>query len=78
MHFEYISESVTHGLMRVGLDSGVPVILGILTVLTEEQANVRAGISKSAANGGHNHGIDWGSAAVEMGVKKSQWADGKM
>nr|1KZ6_A Chain A, 6,7-Dimethyl-8-ribityllumazine Synthase [Schizosaccharomyces pombe]1KZ6_B Chain B, 6,7-Dimethyl-8-ribityllumazine Synthase [Schizosaccharomyces pombe]1KZ6_C Chain C, 6,7-Dimethyl-8-ribityllumazine Synthase [Schizosaccharomyces pombe]1KZ6_D Chain D, 6,7-Dimethyl-8-ribityllumazine Synthase [Schizosaccharomyces pombe]1KZ6_E Chain E, 6,7-Dimethyl-8-ribityllumazine Synthase [Schizosaccharomyces pombe] len=64
MHFEYISEAVVHGLMRVGLDSGVPVIFGLLTVLNEEQALYRAGL-----NGGHNHGNDWGSAAVEMGLK---------
>ncbi|WBW71144.1 6,7-dimethyl-8-ribityllumazine synthase [Schizosaccharomyces osmophilus] len=64
MHFEYISEAVVHGLMRIGLDFNIPVILGLLTVLNEEQALYRAGL-----NGGHNHGDDWGSAAVEMGLK---------
>jgi len=38
MHFEYISESVSQALMRVQLDTGVPVIFGVLTALTEEQA----------------------------------------
>ncbi|KAF4122504.1 6,7-dimethyl-8-ribityllumazine synthase [Geosmithia morbida] len=74
MHFEYISEAAVHGLMRVQLDTGVPVILGILTVLTEEQAKARAGIDGK----GHNHGEDWGSAAVEMGVKRQEWAAGKI
>ena len=37
-HFEYICESVTQGLKDVGLQTGVPVIFGILTVHTEEQA----------------------------------------
>lgn len=65
MHFEYICDAVSHGLMRVGLDTGVPVIFGVLTCLTEEQAFQRAGI----VPGGHNHGEDWGSAAVEMASK---------
>ncbi|KAE8225265.1 hypothetical protein CF319_g1963 [Tilletia indica] len=74
MHFEYISDSTCHGLMRVGLDTGIPVILGVLTALTEEQALLRSGIGE----GGHNHGLDWGSAAVEMASKAALWAEGKM
>ncbi|KAK3394524.1 hypothetical protein B0H63DRAFT_426466 [Podospora didyma] len=72
MHFEYISESVSQGLMRVSLDTGVPVIFGVLTVLSENQARARAGISAH----GHNHGEDWGLAAVEMGVNRRNWAAG--
>merc|ERR1712000_297936 len=34
MHFEYIADAAVHGLMRVQLDTGIPVILGILTVPT--------------------------------------------
>lgn len=63
MHFEYISESCCHGLMRVGLDTGVPVILGVLTALTEEQALERSGLGSSSKK--HNHGEDWATAAVE-------------
>lgn len=63
MHFEYISDSCCHGLMRVGLDTGVPVILGVLTALTEEQALERSGLGQSSKK--HNHGEDWGTAAVE-------------
>jgi len=44
MHFEYIADAVSHGLMKVQLDSGVPVIFGLLTCLTEEQAYTRAGL----------------------------------
>ncbi|CAM1507132.1 Fc.00g067730.m01.CDS01 [Cosmosporella sp. VM-42] len=72
MHFEYIAESTCQGLMRVQLDTGVPVVLGVLTVLTDEQAKARAGVDGE----GHNHGEDWGLAAVEMGVKKREWANG--
>ncbi|CAN8098777.1 unnamed protein product [Discula destructiva] len=74
MHFEYIADSVSHGLMRVQLDTGVPVIFGVLTVLSEDQAKARAGV----LSGSHNHGEDWGLAAVEMGVKRKGWASGKV
>ncbi|KAJ3177435.1 lumazine synthase [Geranomyces variabilis] len=65
MHFEYIADAASHGLMRVGLDAKRPVIFGILTCLTEDQAKERAGIA-GAGDEGHNHGRDWGLAAVEM------------
>ncbi|KAK0628138.1 6,7-dimethyl-8-ribityllumazine synthase [Bombardia bombarda] len=74
MHFEYISDSVSQGLMRVSLDTGIPVIFGVLTVLNDEQAKARAGI----IDGSHNHGEDWGLAAVEMGLKRKDWAAGKI
>lgn len=72
MHFEYIAGSVSDGLMRVSLDTGVPVVFGVLTVLNDEQAKARAGLIE----GSHNHGEDWGLAAVEMGVKRKAWATG--
>ncbi|KAJ3020101.1 UNVERIFIED_CONTAM: hypothetical protein HDU68_010345 [Siphonaria sp. JEL0065] len=68
MHFEYIADASTQGLMRVGLDTGLPVIFGVLTCLTEEQALLRAGIGGPDKKSGHNHGEDWGSAAVEMAL----------
>jgi 6,7-dimethyl-8-ribityllumazine synthase len=73
-HFEYISDAVSHGLMRVSLDTSIPVIFGVLTVLNEAQAHARSGIGQ----GSHNHGEDWGRAAVEMGVKKGEWLRGDM
>ena len=76
MHFEYICESVSHALMRVQLDTGVPVIFGVLTALTDDQALERAGIGRGADKG-HNHGEDWGSAAVEMASHSRRWAEGK-
>ena len=65
MHFEYISSSVCDGLMKVGLDTKTPVLLGVLTCLTEDQARERAGM-----DGGHSHGIDWATSAVHMGLLK--------
>lgn len=76
MHFEYICETVSHALMRVQLDSGVPVIFGVLTALTEDQALERAGIGRGVDKG-HNHGEDWGAAAVEMASRVRRWGEGK-
>ncbi len=76
MHFEYICDAVSHSLMKLQVDSGVPVIFGVLTVLTDEQALERAGIARGESNG-HNHGEDWGNAAVEMGLKCKRWASGQ-
>ncbi|PKI84970.1 hypothetical protein MVES_001242 [Malassezia vespertilionis] len=68
MHFEYICDAALHGLMRIGLETKVPVILGVLTVLSEDQALERAGIGRQG-KAGHNHALDWGFAAVEMALK---------
>lgn len=92
MHFEYIADAVTHGLMRVQLDTGCPVVFGLLTCLNEEQAFTRAGMkgqgktadAKATSDAGlmygeqgHNHGEDWGKAAVEMASKRKGWNEGK-
>lgn len=58
-HFEVISDSVTSGLMQVGLSTGIPVVFGVLTAMTEEQAVARS-------TGTNNHGLQWGKAAVDM------------
>jgi 6,7-dimethyl-8-ribityllumazine synthase len=60
MHFEYIAEAVSQGIMTVGADTGVPVTFGVLTTLTEEQAAVRS------ADGPDNKGREAALAAVEM------------
>ena len=80
MHFEYIADAVSHGLMRVQLDLGIPVIFGLLTVLTEGQGLARAGLEGGTGSEakGHNHGEDWGNAAVELGIKRRVWAEGKI
>ncbi|THV07783.1 6,7-dimetjyl-8-ribityllumazine synthase [Dendrothele bispora CBS 962.96] len=75
MHFEYICDAVSHSLMKIQVDTGVPVIFGVLTALTEDQALERAGIGREKK--GHNHGEDWGLAAVEMGSHCKRWAQGK-
>jgi len=76
MHFEYICESVSHALMKIQLDTGVPVIFGVLTALTDDQALERAGLGRGSEKG-HNHGEDWGLAAVEMSSHARRWAEGR-
>ena len=56
MHFEYISDAVSHGLMKVQTETGTPVVFGVLTCLTDEQALQRAGISTENPDKNHNHG----------------------
>lgn len=61
MHFEYIAQAVSTGLMELNVDEDVPVIFGVLTCLTEKQARTRS-------IGKNNHGYGWGMTAVEMGL----------
>lgn len=75
MHFEYISDSVSHGLMRVQLDTGVPIVFGVLTVFSKEQALERSGMYGECRK---NHGEDWGFVAVELGVKRKKWKNGEL
>jgi 6,7-dimethyl-8-ribityllumazine synthase len=42
-HFDYICQSVSYGIMKVGLKSGKPVAFGVLTTLNKKQALERAG-----------------------------------
>jgi 6,7-dimethyl-8-ribityllumazine synthase len=63
-HFDYVCKAATDGLMRVGLDSGVPIGFGLLTVNTEQQALDRAGLSGSKE--------DKGAEAVEAAVLMAQ------
>src|SRR5690625_255914 len=49
-HYDYVCSMVSSGVNRVALDSGLPVIFGVLTTDTLEQALERAG-SKAGNNG---------------------------
>jgi 6,7-dimethyl-8-ribityllumazine synthase len=59
-HFEYISSTVTKGIGNLSLESGIPVIYGILTCNTMEQAIDRAGLKSG------NRGFDAALSAIEM------------
>jgi 6,7-dimethyl-8-ribityllumazine synthase len=59
-HFEYIAAEVAKGVAKVSMDSGMPVIFGVITADTIEQAIERAG-SKDG-----NKGRDAAISAIEM------------
>jgi 6,7-dimethyl-8-ribityllumazine synthase len=59
-HFQYIAAEVTKGIARVGLEAELPVIYGIITADTLEQAVERAGTKAG------NRGFDAAMSAIEM------------
>ena len=59
-HFDYVAAEVSKGVAHVTLETGVPVIFGVLTTDTIEQAIERAGTKAG------NKGADCALAAIEM------------
>lgn len=59
-HFEYVASEVAKGVAKASLDSGVPVMFGIITADTIEQAVERAGTKAG------NKGWDAAVGAIEM------------
>ncbi len=59
-HFDYVSNEVTKGVAHVSLETEVPVIFGVLTTDTIEQAIERAGTKAG------NKGYDAAVTAIEM------------
>ena len=59
-HFDYVAGESAKGIARVGLDSGVPVIFGVITADTVDQAVQRAGVKAG------NRGWDAALNAIEM------------
>ncbi len=59
-HFDYVAAEVSKGIAQVSLESGIPVLFGVLTTDTLEQAVERAG-SKAG-----NKGYAAAEAALEM------------
>ena len=59
-HFDYIAAEVSKGVAQVGMDSGLPVIFGVLTTDNIEQALERAGTKAG------NKGWDAALSAIEM------------
>ena len=50
-HFDFVAREAAAGLMRAGLDTGVPVIFGVLTTDNVEQALERAAIARADKGG---------------------------
>jgi 6,7-dimethyl-8-ribityllumazine synthase len=59
-HFDYVAAEVSKGVAKVGLDSGIPTIFGVITADTIEQAIERAGTKAG------NKGWDSAVTAIEM------------
>ena len=59
-HFDYVAGEAAAGIMRAGHDTGVPVVFGVLTTDTVEQAMERADMDRG------DKGADCADAAVEM------------
>ncbi len=59
-HFEYVAAEVSKGIAKVGLETGLPVIYGVITADTLEQAIERAGTKAG------NRGFDAAADAIEM------------
>jgi len=59
-HFEYITAEVSKGVARISLETGLPVLFGIITADTLEQAIERAGTKMG------NKGFDAAMSAIEM------------
>jgi 6,7-dimethyl-8-ribityllumazine synthase len=58
-HHEMVGQSVSHALQRVALDTGVPVINGVIVTATRAQARARC-------TGRINRGVEFARAALEM------------
>lgn len=59
-HFDYVANEVSKGIAKISLDTEVPVIFGVLTTDTIEQAIVRAGTK------GGNKGFESAVTAIEI------------
>ena len=68
-HFDYVSGQAAEGIQRAALDTGVPVVFGVLTTDTEEQALARAGGSAG------DKGADAALTAIEMARTMRQIRD---
>ncbi|NCO73977.1 MAG: 6,7-dimethyl-8-ribityllumazine synthase [Cyanobacteria bacterium] len=64
-HFDYVCNEAAKGIAAVGLQTGVPIIFGILTTDTMQQALERAGIKS-------NHGWGYAMNALEMATLMKQ------
>ncbi len=59
-HFDYVAAELSKGIARIALETGLPIIHGVITADTMEQAIERAGTKKG------NKGFDAAVSAIEM------------
>jgi 6,7-dimethyl-8-ribityllumazine synthase len=66
-HHEMVGDAVAHALMRVSLDTRIPVINGVIVVNTLAQAEART-------TGSINRGTEFAAAALEMAALKKNFS----
>lgn len=66
-HHEMVGDAVAHALMRVSLDTGIPVVNGVIVVNSLAQAEART-------TGSINRGTEFASAALEMAALKKTFS----
>ena len=59
-HFDYISAEMSRGIAQASWETGIPIVFGVLTTNTAEQALERSGESEK------NRGVDAARTAIEM------------
>jgi 6,7-dimethyl-8-ribityllumazine synthase len=59
-HFDFVASEVSKGVAQITMQTGVPVVFGVLTTDTVEQAEVRSGAK------GTNKGFEAAMTAIEM------------
>jgi 6,7-dimethyl-8-ribityllumazine synthase len=70
-HFDYVASQAASGIMRVSIETAMPIIFGVLTTDTVEQALNRAGLKMG------NKGSEAAHTALEMAAtfkKMEQWS----
>nr|CCA26751.1 conserved hypothetical protein [Albugo laibachii Nc14] len=66
MAYEFVSEAVAMGIMKLNVKTNTPVILGLLTCPSEEEAT-RCAAKTGTCNGSPcNHGTEWAHSAIEL------------
>jgi 6,7-dimethyl-8-ribityllumazine synthase len=60
-HFDFVAGQCAQGLQQAGLDTGIPVVFGVLTTENLDQA-----LARSQEQGAHNVGEESANTAVEM------------
>ena len=66
-HYDYVCESAASGILRVGLDTGVPCAFGVLTVENMDQALARTG------DGKRHQGEDAARAVLTMAALRASF-----
>ncbi len=75
-HYDFVCAETARGVMRVGLDTGVPCSFGVLTCATIEQALARTGGAPPGGTGKRDTGAHAAEAVLRMAALRRQLASG--